>query len=280
MELTINYFQAIKLSVSKKWIIVTVLVLAASGVMIRLGIWQLDRLEGRRAFNAQVLSQRDQPPFVIDQNGVHADLASMEFRSVEAVGEFDYSNQILLGNQGYEDRLGVHLLTPLRIDGSESYILIDRGWVPYEDVVANDLEKHNETGTIKVSGILRASQGKVGLKNCVDENNLTVGSILQIWCVDLGSIEQQLSYQLLDSYVWQTPVGEQTSPPYRSQLNFEISEGPHLGYAIQWFTFTALLIIGYPFFIRKEVSARKNSEARSSDRQTDQMQESVREERA
>ncbi len=44
----------------RPWIFVTILVIVAALVMIRLGIWQLDRLAGRRAFNAQVLSQIDQ----------------------------------------------------------------------------------------------------------------------------------------------------------------------------------------------------------------------------
>ena len=42
---------------SRRWIFATILVLIAMGVMVRLGIWQLNRLEQRRAFNERVLAQ-------------------------------------------------------------------------------------------------------------------------------------------------------------------------------------------------------------------------------
>ena len=48
--------------IRRPWIFVTILVIIAALIRIRLGIWQLDRLAGRRAFNEQVLSQNDQPP--------------------------------------------------------------------------------------------------------------------------------------------------------------------------------------------------------------------------
>ena len=59
-------------------------------------------------------------------------------------------------------------------------------------------------------------------------------------------------YQLLPVYVQQAPDPAWTSLPYRSQPDVEISEGPHLGYALQWFTFSALLGLGYPVFIRRQ----------------------------
>ena len=41
---------------SRKWLLTTILVIAAMAVMARLGIWQLDRLHQRRAFNARGVS--------------------------------------------------------------------------------------------------------------------------------------------------------------------------------------------------------------------------------
>ena len=43
---------------SRAWLFATLLVFAGTALCIRLGIWQLDRLEQRRAFNAQVESMR------------------------------------------------------------------------------------------------------------------------------------------------------------------------------------------------------------------------------
>ena len=239
----------------RPWIFVTVLVLIVSAVMIRLGIWQLDRLAGRRAFNAQVLSQIDEPLLPLTPEMLSSDLESLEFRTVQIEGQYDLPNTLVLGNQVWEDQVGVHLLTPLKISGSQAVILVDRGWIPYEDWQNRNLATYDETGDVAIQGMLRVSQTRLGLRNCLDE---TAGQApFQVWCLALGGIAEYLPYDLLPVYVIQAPGGEQTTPPYRAIPQIEISEGPHLSYAIQWFSFTAILLIGYPFFVRRELQARE-----------------------
>ncbi|HUF39757.1 MAG TPA: SURF1 family cytochrome oxidase biogenesis protein, partial [Anaerolineales bacterium] len=70
----------------KKWILTTILVLAAGGVMIRLGFWQLDRLETRRAFNAAALAGQTAPELDLNAALPAADLEAMAYRTVRAVG--------------------------------------------------------------------------------------------------------------------------------------------------------------------------------------------------
>ena len=52
---------------SRTWWLATLLVFAGTLVLARLGIWQLDRLEQRRAFNAQFESARSQPLLDLNQ---------------------------------------------------------------------------------------------------------------------------------------------------------------------------------------------------------------------
>ena len=238
----------------RPWILVTILVLLAVAVMMRLGIWQLDRLAGRRAFNAQVLSQIDEPTLPLTESVISSDLETLEFRTVQATGEYDLANALVLGNQVWEDQLGVHLLTPLKLANSDAVILVDRGWIPFEDWQNRNLAAYAEPGTVTIEGMFRVSQSKLGLRDCLDE---TAGETpFQVWCFDLAGIAEYLPYELLPVYVIQAPVGEQSAPPYRYIPQIEISEGPHLSYAIQWFTFSAILLIGYPFFVRREMQAR------------------------
>jgi surfeit locus 1 family protein len=112
---------------SRRWLLATLLVAAAMAVMVRLGIWQLDRLEQRREFNARVLAQINQPALVLKGPALQADLASMEYRPVVVEGEYDFSQQVALRNQVWENQAGVHLLTPLRIAGTEQSVLVNRG---------------------------------------------------------------------------------------------------------------------------------------------------------
>ena len=246
----------------RPWIFVTILVIIAALVMIRLGIWQLDRLTGRRAFNEQVLSQIDEPPLLLTDDVVSGDVGTLEFRTVQIEGEYDLANTLVLGNQVWDDQIGVHLLTPLKIAGMETVILVDRGWIPFEDWKNRNLIAYDKTGTVSVKGMLRVTQTKLGLRDCLDE---TVGEApFQVWCLALDGIAGYLPYDLLSVYLIQAPDGEQTAPLYRVIPQIEITEGPHLGYAVQWFTFTAILLIGYPFFVRREVQARERKNQQES----------------
>jgi surfeit locus 1 family protein len=243
----------------RPWIFVTVLVIIAAVVMVRLGIWQLDRLAGRRAFNQQVISQIDQPPLALANEVLSGELEALEFRTVRVEGEFDLENTLVLGNQVWEEQIGVHLLTPLKITGTNSYILIDRGWIPFADWENRNLSTYDPLNDVSVEGMLRISQTKLGLRDCLDES--AGDPPFQVWCLALDDIASYLPYDLLSVYLIQGPEGEQSVPPYLAIPQIEITEGPHLGYAVQWFTFAGILLIGYPFFVRREIQARqRNSE--------------------
>ena len=95
----------------RKWLFATLLVLAGTALCVRLGIWQLDRLQQRRAFNAQFESARAEPVLDLNQE-LPEDLPEMEWRPVKVTGEYDFVNQIALRNQYNGDQYGYHLLTP------------------------------------------------------------------------------------------------------------------------------------------------------------------------
>ena len=141
----------LKRMLSRKWLLATILVLAAMAVMVRLGIWQLDRLETRRAFNARVTAQVSLPSLALVGNALNADLTEMEYRAASVRGVYDPAGEIALRNQYYDDPWGVHLVTPLKISGSEAVILVDRGWIPGEVYQSGDWSKYTEPGTVSVT---------------------------------------------------------------------------------------------------------------------------------
>jgi surfeit locus 1 family protein len=238
---------------SRRWILATLLVIAAMGVMIRLGIWQLDRLEQRRLFNARVLAQTSQPPLLLEREAVQADLGSMEYRQVEVTGEYDHAGQIALRNQYWGNQWGVHLVTPLRIADSQAVILVDRGWIPADDFERGDWSAYDEPGLVQVSGVIRAAQSKADFGSRSDPTPAPGAPAIKAWnFVNVEAIQAQTPYPLLGAYIQQAPDPAWTGLPYRSQPDIEISEGPHLGYAVQWFSFAAVLGLGYPFFIRRQ----------------------------
>jgi surfeit locus 1 family protein len=240
----------------RKWLIPTLLVLAGTALCIRLGFWQLERLEQRRAFNAQYTGARAQPPLDLNQEQPQ-DIAEMEWRSVTVIGEYDFADQVAIRNQYNGNDYGYHLLTPLQF--GKGAVLVDRGWVPAEgNGTAADWRKYDRPGTVTVSGQIRLGQAKRGLLGVADPPT-EKGSRLEVWNnADLQRIAEQIDYPLLPVYIQPDPEPDDIEPPIPpAQPEIELTEGTHFGYALQWFTFAAILFIGYPFFLRKQESGSK-----------------------
>ena len=237
-----------------RWIITTLLVIAALMVMARLGFWQLERLEERRAFNTAVQAQLDAPALDLNQGIPTGDLPAMEYREVVARGEFDPGHEIILRNQIHDNRPGYHLLTPLRIDGTDKAVLVDRGFIPMEEAQPAERAQYARPGAVTIQGRLR--QGHVPRIFGARDPELAPGQErLDAWnAVNLPRIQEQVPYELLPVYIQAAPdPGEAASGPIAAVDIPDITEGSHLGYAFQWFSFAAILAIGYPFFVRKQL---------------------------
>jgi surfeit locus 1 family protein len=234
----------------RKWLLATLLVFMGTALCIRLGIWQLDRLEQRRAFNHQVEFMRAMPVLDLNQDQPN-DISKMEWRAVKVQGEYDFANQVALRNQYNGVQYGYHLMTPLRLDGTA--VLVDRGWIPADGNSASaDWHKYDEAGAMSLTGQIRLGQTKPafgGVMDVLPEN----GTRLEIWNnADLERIASQLPYPVLPVYIQPRANENDTEPPIPFQPTIELTEGPHMGYALQWFTFATILFTGYPFFLRKQ----------------------------
>ncbi len=237
---------------SRSWMLATILVLVATAVMIRLGIWQLDRLVQRRAFNAHVSSQLAQSIVNLNTDYLNDNLVAMEYREITVSGEYDFEQEIIIRNQVWNGQAGVHLLAPLRITGSYQSVFIDRGWIPLDDYINDLWAEYNERGVVHVSGQIRLSQEEPSFGGRPDIIPALGGS-MKVWnFVNIEAISQQIAYSVLPIYIQQSPNETWTKLPYRSQPDLDLTEGPHLGYAGQWFLFATILFIGYPIFVRQE----------------------------
>lgn len=230
---------------SRKWLLTTLLVILGTAVCIRLGIWQLDRLEGRRAFNEQVESMRAETPLDLN-DGAPEDIDSMEWRAVTVTGEYDFANQVAIRNQYNGDQFGYHLVTPLRFNGGS--VLVNRGWIPADA----DWRSFDEPGQVTVTGQIRLGQGKPafgGVADALPED----GKKLEVWNnLDVEKMSFQFPYPILNVFIQPNASAEDVTPPIPYQPEIELTEGPHFGYALQWFTFAAILFAGYPFYLRKQ----------------------------
>lgn len=234
----------------RRWLLTTLLVFAGTAVCVRLGIWQLDRLEQRRAFNAHYLAVTALPP--LDLNAApRENLTDMEYRAVTATGVFDFEHQVALRNRYYQNQYGYHLLTPLVMpDGTA--VLVERGWIPADgNASPADWRQYDQPGPHTVRGILRRGQTRPDMGGVPDPTLAPGQTRLEFWnLVNLERIAAQMPYPLLPVFIQPQAETSPAGPPYPFQPEIEITEGPHFGYALQWFTFAALLFFGYPFYLR------------------------------
>ncbi|MBL8098673.1 MAG: SURF1 family protein [Anaerolineales bacterium] len=230
---------------SKKWLLTTILVFIGAAVCIRLGIWQLGRLEQRRAFNSQVESMRAEEILNLN-NEIPDNIESMEWRKVIVTGEYDFENQVALRNQVYDNQYGYHLITPLLFD--RRAVLVNRGWIPAD----SDWRIYDEVGEVTVQGLIRLGQSKPAIGGVADALPID-GTKLEVWNnLDVEKMSAQISYPILNIFIQPNVDENDTTPPIAYQPTITLTEGPHFEYAMQWFAFAIILFFGYPFYLRKQ----------------------------
>lgn len=210
-----------------------VLALAAAGLCVRLGFWQVHRLDERRARNAVIRAARDRPPLEV-VTGLHAD--SGHERRLHAHGVYDYAHERLWRARTFDGVPGVALITPLRL-GDGAAVLVDRGWVASPDAFHVDQRVFREPDTADVVGIgLRAPRARGD--------------------VDPATLGDSVRYRLLPFILQQLPpptAPDRLLPPGLLRWPLpELSDGPHLAYAIQWFSFGVIIVVGSVALVRKQ----------------------------
>ena len=212
-----------------------VVALLVAAICVRLGVWQLDRLHERRQRNALLLAARARPPLEID-GSLPAD--SARDRRLVARGVYDYAHERLWHGRSYEGVPGVDLVTPLRLAGGAA-VLVDRGWAPSPDAFHVDQPAYREGDSAVVLGL-----GMLAPRARGD--------------VDPAALRDSIPYRLLPFVLQQLPP---STPPYRPIApglirwpTPELSDGPHLSYAIQWFSFAAIIGVGSLALARKRAA--------------------------
>ncbi len=232
-----------------RWIGLSFAVIIAMAVMIRLGFWQLDRLEQRRSFNARVRANQAAPALDLNANPLPENPVEFEYRSVVVEGTYLTDEEVLLRNQAQDGQVGVHILAALQIGGSDQAVVVDRGWVPLTDANPERISKYAQVGVVKIKGVLRLTQK--GLKAA--NKDTPGGRLTAINAVDIPRLAAQSSLPLIPMFIQEAPGDQAGSLPIRSLPDLDLSEGPHASYALQWFTFAGLLAIGYPYYAYKHL---------------------------
>jgi surfeit locus 1 family protein len=221
--------------------------LLIAATCVGLGIWQIARLHQKQQFNARVRASLAGPPrslAALLPPGVDPD--AVRYSRAGATGTYDVAHEVVLYGRTLHGRAGNHLLTPL-VTPDGSAVIVDRGWVPLNVTSPATAGTAPPTGPVTVVGVLLRSEG--------DVPGSVGGSTPQTEFakIDLARLQAQLPYRIEPVYLLlqsQTP-SQLSRYPIPAPLA-KLSEGPHLGYAIQWFTFAAIAAIGFVVLALRE----------------------------
>ena len=240
-----------------RWLFGHLLALVLVTAFFNFGLWQLRRLDQRRVANA-VLIERITLPTASLADALPAGGAAEvpEYLSVTARGSFLPEAEVLLRGRSRDGRPGFHLLTPLLLSEAGGWagklLLVERGWVPYDHDSVPVAAALPPPGEVVVTGRLRAPRTPPsGPLAVLAPRDPAQGALTQSFYVDVGRLAAQMPGELVPAYLELTAqapaqLGELPRPLGEPDL----SEGSHLGYAIQWFAFFVIGVVGYLLLLR------------------------------
>lgn len=238
-----------------RWILSHLFVLAMLVAMVVAMFWQLDRLDEKRARNAEIVARSDQPVADVRELGDDGAYASveaakaLEYRRATATGTYLADDEVLAGQPSRGGDPGSWILTPLRLDDG-TIVAVNRGFIPNGgrfDAVPDEFRAPE--GEVTVAGLVRTSESR-GLIGRTDPTGERLDELARL---DVVRLDEQVDGDLLPFYLQlqeQEPAVGDTDPQPMDPP--ELSEGPHLSYALQWAIFSSLTVIVYVLILRKK----------------------------
>jgi surfeit locus 1 family protein len=226
-----------------KLVVFVAFAIVAAAVCVRLGVWQLHRLGERRARNALVASRLDSA--IVEIKDLPRDSASARFRRIRATGIPDYDHELIYATRTRQGSPGVNLLTPVRLSTSDTAILVDRGWVYSPDGSTVDESKWRDRDS-SFTGYVEELPSRGGAMFASRPNVVAR--------LSYDAVAKALPYPIAPLYVVALASGNDTAsaPDKIARLTVPpLDEGPHLSYAIQWFAFATVALVGALFVIRQ-----------------------------
>lgn len=221
-----------------RWIplIATIMLMA---VFLRLGWWQWSKAADVESQVQQRDARSAVTPLLLGAQVLTP--KEVEGASVVVRGHFDAQGQFFLDNQQHQGRPGVHVITPLTLEGTQTQVLVNRGWIgwgasrtvlPEVSVPLTRVEVrgHAVSPSGKAPMFVSESLGDSGALRTrirLDEIQAAAKQPMQPFVVLMDSADA-------DGLVRDWPEVSNKSPM-------------HKGYAVQWFLMAVLLLF---FFLR------------------------------
>jgi surfeit locus 1 family protein len=218
---------------------------------LSLGAWQLGRAQAKLALEANITARQSMAP--LDATALfNQDAKELVHRPVVLRGTWDTRHTIYLDNRQMQGRQGFYVVTPLKLEGSDRAVVIERGWVQRDFLQRDRLPSvSTPTGTVEIRGRIAPPPARL-----YEFAKTVNGPIRQN--LDLADFREETGLALLDIAVMQT--GEPSEGLLRDWPRAATGVEKHYGYAFQWWALSALIAILYVWF--QFIAPRKAAHAR------------------
>jgi surfeit locus 1 family protein len=237
---------------SRRIIVFCVFAVLSATLFIRLGFWQLSRLNERQAFNALMAKQQRTRP--IPFRRLPRDTAGAHYRGASVEGRLDYEHEVVVANRTRRGSPGVEFITPLRIAGTDTAVLVNRGWVYSPDGSSVDSIRWREGDSVRFTGYVEVYASDSGFRALSSHPKL-------VRRVARSELAPRIPYPLAPYYLIATGDTADLKHPARRDLPV-LDDGPHRGYAVQWFFFAAIALGGAGIVVARE-RTRAQSESQA-----------------
>lgn len=216
--------------------------LAIALLGIALGNWQQGRAAQKAAIQAQIAARGADAPLILGPGAGATPVADLAYRRVRVTGEFVSSWPMFLANRPMAGRAGYYLVMPFKIAGSDTHVLVLRGWLPRTAEYGKLPAFSTPAGSVTVEGIVTATAGHVMDLGATE--GLAPGAIVQN--VDPQAAARATGLALQAWFVQQTGPAGPGDPLQRDWPSPASGVDKHRGYAFQWYALAAMSIL---FFV-------------------------------
>ena len=231
-------------------------------IMLRLGVWQLDRAEQKRLILSDQQAKATQPAADL-KNLIEAllagDVSALRFSPVNVKGRFLPEKSIYLDNQVVGGQVGYKVFTPFVLDGSDWSVLVNRGWLPVG-------ESRLQLPTFKTSSQALTLTGRLNLPPppppmWSDKYPVVNGEVWQF--LPIKQVQAQMQLMIL-------PLVVELAPDYTGEAELALVRrwaqiddkwvAKHQAYAVQWFAMALAFLIACVVLLIKVNRARTHQQ--------------------
>ena len=241
------------------------MVLAVVVTFPLLGFWQLGRWDEEKARQERIEARIDEPPVpvteVLDPDMTDAALDDLEFRPVTATGTYVADAEVAHRNRDLDGHGGFDWLTPLRLDDGTA-VLVRRGFVPPTRAAGTDPTPAPPVdGEVTVTGWLESSTSQpTGWRRAFSPSDPDTGTLETVFWADVDRIDEQSAADLLPMILHLDEQDPAQGDLPVAQPVPEVDLSQNLSYAVQWFVFAAIVVVGYGIVLRRKWNTTEEQE--------------------